>query len=317
MAYPSVLAFEGKITCSDALLFSAKENDIENKEPVLIKEKTVRGTFASKNIKQEANLLQANPQKIDCANATNDLLIAKYSVKFLKFDGIPNACNDKEFLTKISSFVEDYKKEITLQELAKRYAINIANARSLFRNRASAKDVKVLVEYNDEQLSFDALEVGLTNFDYKSENLTKLTNIIFNGLEGNEFTNIKVTVILNIGAGQPVYPSEEMILDSAKTKSKILYQINQQAAIHSQKIGNGIRTIDTFYSDEFEPTPIPVEPYGCVTSYAKVYREPKSKRDFYTYMNKINSLKIAELSETEKHYIISVLIRGGVFGGKK
>lgn len=84
---------------------------------------------------------------------------------------------------------------------------------------------------------------------------------------------MKVTAFAFEGQGQEVYPSEEMILNKDKVegrekKSKILYQVNDIAAMHSQKLGNAIRAIDTWYPsfDEVETGPIAVEPYGAVTN---------------------------------------------------
>ena len=48
--------------------------------------------------------------------------------------------------------------------------------------------------------------------------------------------------------------------------------------MHSQKIGNAIRTIDTWYPDaEF---PIAIEPYGAVTTMGRAFRQPKQKTRF-------------------------------------
>lgn len=61
------------------------------------------------------------------------------------------------------------------------------------------------------------------------------------------------------------------MLDSNSKKSKVLYQIDGIAALHSQKVGNALRTIDDWYPDATELAlgPIAVEPYGSVTSRVK------------------------------------------------
>jgi len=46
-----------------------------------------------------------------------------------------------------------------------------------------------------------------------------------------------------MGAGQEVFPLQELILDRRRgDKSKTLYHVNHVAAIHSQKIDNALRT---------------------------------------------------------------------------
>ena len=83
--------------------------------------------------------------------------------------------------------------------------------------------------------------------------------------------------------------------------------------MHSQKIGNALRTIDTWYPEVEELGPIAVEPYGSVTNRGKAYRQPKQKADFYTLLDSW-IIKDALLSAEQQHYVIATLIRGGVFG---
>ena len=87
------------------------------------------------------------------------------------------------------------------------------------------------------------------------------------------------------------------------------------ATIHSQKIGNAIRTVDNWYPDAAETGPIAVEPYGAVTTQGKAYRQPKAKTDFYSLFDNWMMKDIAPSSE-QQHYVMAVLIRGGVFGDK-
>jgi len=96
-------------------------------------------------------------------------------------------------------------------------------------------------------------------------------------------------------------------------KSKFLYHLNGVAAMHSQKIGNALRTIDTWYPNVAEFGPIAVEPYGSVTNRGTAYRQPKDKIDFYNLFDAWVE-KDKELSEIQQHYVIATLIRGGVFG---
>ena len=96
-------------------------------------------------------------------------------------------------------------------------------------------------------------------------------------------------------------------------KSKYLYQLNGQAAMHSQKIGNALRTIDTWHPETEEVGPIAVEPYGSVTNRGKAYRQPKEKTDFYNLLdNWLLKDKAPELEQ--QHYVMAMLVRGGVFG---
>jgi len=102
-------------------------------------------------------------------------------------------------------------------------------------------------------------------------------------------------------------------------KGKVLYKLNEGtdheiAAMHSQKIGNAIRTIDNWYSQADKSDPIAIEPYGSVTVRGRAYR-PLNHGSFYKVLD--NWMNDKEPSETEKHYMIATLIRGGVFSGEK
>jgi len=86
--------------------------------------------------------------------------------------------------------------------------------------------------------------------------------------------------------------------------------------MHSQKIGNALRSIDTWYpaygNEEESAGAIAIEPYGAVTNLGKAYRTPKDKQDFYTHFDAW--ARGGELSTNDQHYVMAVLVRGGVFG---
>lgn len=323
--YPSLLAFEGKISCSDALLFSTKKVNLDELTPIKIGTKDVRGTISNRqkkaNIAQiDAKLENPNLQRIDfaCLEVDDDTLVAKYTVKILAFNAKPCSCNSKEFQDKLEEKIQKFIVKNSMMDLAHRYATNIVNARSLFRNRASADSVEVIVRFDNKELVFNALDFDLNSFDYINDNLKILTQEIEKGFLGKKLVLLDIEVRLFLGRSQTVYPSEEMCLDkSQKTaKSKVLFSRNGQAAIHSQKIGNGIRTIDNYYKldEQYQnnyDAPIAVDPYGCVTTYAIALR--KSGNSFYDILENL-VVKDEDISKEQMLFLIAVLIRGGVFG---
>lgn len=324
-ATPSVLAFERNLDISDAFFTqcnSQDKNPVE--EAVKIREKSVRGTMSHRlskikgndPTKLDVNIEDANPQTIDVAtlNDQNDTLVARFTCKVLPFNGKPCVCNNLNYQDKVIKTVENYVQNKGFSELAKRYAANIANARWLWRNRMNAESIKIEVEFNDKTLTFDnAKALSLNHFDDESVELKALADFIESGLSGKQFVILNVTAYAKMGYGQEVYPSQELILDSNNRKSKTLYKVeNEKAAMHSQKVGNAIRTIDTWYKSDAE-FPIPVEPYGAVTNLGSAFRQPKEKLDFYTLFD--NWILNDETPEVkQQHYVISVLIRGGIFG---
>ena len=144
--------------------------------------------------------------------------------------------------------------------------------------------------------------------------LAELSQLIADGLLGSRHVLLQVTAFARAGAGQEVFPSQELILDKGKsTKSKTLYTVSNIAGIHSQKLGNALRTIDTWYPEAGELGPIAVEPYGSVTTQGKAYRQPKDKADFYTLLDSW-LIKNQTPAAEQQHFVMATLIRGGVFG---
>lgn len=317
----SVLAFERNLDISDAVFTQCNSLDKHiTEEDVKIREKSIRGTISNrlKNTitndptKLDAEIQKPNLQKVDVATLhdKNDTLIARFTCKVLPFDGKPCVCNDQDYQSKLIETVKNYINTHGFSELSKRYALNIANARWLWRNRMSAENIKIDVSFSNKILTFDdAKSFSLNNFDESSPQLSELASYIEAGLNGKQFVILNITAYAKMGYGQEVYPSQELVLDSNNRKSKLLYEINEKAAMHSQKVSNAIRTIDTWYKPNAE-FPIAVEPYGAVTTLGTAFR---SKNNFYAiFDNWVLNDKVPEVEQ--QHYAISVLIRGGVFG---
>jgi CRISPR-associated protein Csy3 len=325
----SVLAFERKLDPSDALLSAGEWSQRDNAsawQPVAVQTKSVRGTISNRlkakdadPAKLDATIQSPNLQTVDVASlpADCDTLRLRFTLRVLGGAGTPNACNDAEYQAALQATIAQYG---SFAELAHRYAVNLANGRFLWRNRVGAESVQVRVSRlrNGEAIQnwhFDALGIGLREFPHSAD-LDALAGVIEDGLNGSGHVLLEVTAWARIGAGQEVFPSQELILDRGDKKgqkSKTLYAVRDVAAIHSQKIGNALRTIDTWYEGASELGPIAVEPYGSVTSQGKAYRQPKEKQDFYNLLdNWVLKGKAPELEQ--RHFVMACLIRGGVFG---
>ena len=321
----SVLAFERALDISDAFLWQKNSQDNKTPSIVTVQEKSVRGTISNRQkntvandpAKLDAEIQKANLQTVDASSLDEDkdTLIVKFTCKVLPFTGKPNVCNDRDYGQALMAVVADYKQNQGLNELAKRYAVNIANARFLWRNRVGAEKITVSVRFDDQTLTFNAKDFALNEFNHNNEALTQLTKWIEQGLTGEKFVIVSIQAEANIGYGQEVYPSQELILDTGKAKSKVLYRAGDiqknHAGMHSQKISNAIRTIDNWYPNaEF---PIAIEPYGAVTTLGVAFRQPKQKQDFYSLFD--NWVLNGEKPDVDaQHYVMAVLIRGGVFG---
>jgi CRISPR-associated protein Csy3 len=331
----SVLAFEKKLVPSDGYFYGTNWDSKETCVPLKLREKSVKGTISNRQksavkndpAKLNAEVEKANLQRVDsCSLDTHcDTVKVSFTLKVLGGITKPSACNNANFQSTYQTAANQYIEVHQFAELARRYALNIANARFLWRNRVGAEDIEVHVsnqsKSNPKSWTFKALDYSVKNFDADDEKVNSLAQEIAGALVSEDsFSLLTINCYAKVGNAQEVYPSEELVLDkgssSKEKKSKILYAVDEIAAMHSQKIGNAIRSIDTWYpefSSETSAGPIAIEPYGAVTNLGKAFRYPKDKQDFYTLFDKWARGE-GEQTVEELHYIMAVLIRGGVFG---
>ena len=332
----SVLAFERKLDPSDALFFSGGWDDraaSANWTALSVREKSVRGTISNRlkataldPAKLDAAIENPNLQTVDVATLPSeaDTLKVTFTLRVLGGAGNPSACNNADYQRKLQNTVAGYISSQGFGELARRYAFNLANGRFLWRNRIGSEDVEVHISHlvaghPVQTWVFNALSLSLRGFDDPSEsgtasNLAAVSAVISGGLANISHVLLQITAFVRLGAGQEVFPSQELILDKEKAgKSKTLYSVNGVAGIHSQKLGNALRTVDTWYPGEGELGPIAVEPYGSVTTQGKAYRQPSEKADFYSLLD--NWILKDQVPRVEQqHFVMATLIRGGVFG---
>jgi len=331
----SVLAFERKLDPSDARFSAGYWNDrgaYRSWPAVPVREKSVRGTISNRlktkdqdPAKLDAEVEKPNLQTVDVATLPHDAdtLAVHFTLRILPGTGQPSACNNAGYQAKLSQTVNGYINEIGFNELAHRYACNLANGRFLWRNRIGAESIEVIVSQSlqgepKQQWHFDAQGLSLRDFN-GNEETRALGAVIEKALTGQHYLLLDVVAFVRIGEGQEVFPSQELILERSRgDKSKTLYRVGEEnaAAIHSQKIGNALRTIDTWYPQpegNEELGPIAVEPYGSVTTLGSAFRQPKQKMDFYNLLDNW-ILKDKVPSVEQQHFVMAVLVRGGVFG---
>jgi len=320
---PSMLSFERKLETSDALMFSGIWQDIEDKEKweaIPIIKRQNRSTQSAHGTSDE-NKVKPNPVSSDSDDANlplaHDTLKVSFSMRVVGNLGIPFGCNSPEFSNAIAAKVSKLKETEEFETLAYRYAYNIANGRFLWRNRVGAEEIKIQVKARDFKFTFDAYDFSLTEFEKNKDNLDlqNLSSIIVGGLRGGvqNFVLIEVDAFVKLGHQQHVFPSQEMNMGE---KGKTLFQLEGCAAIHNVKIGNAIRTIDTWYPRYKEQNqPIAIEPFGAVTQIGDAFRKNKTEGDLYSLI--IDWVNDEELQKEQQLYVVANLIRGGVFSKAK
>ncbi|MCD2453228.1 type I-F CRISPR-associated protein Csy3 [Methylicorpusculum oleiharenae] len=322
LSLPSVLAFSRKLEVSDALMASGLWSDIDKSDkwqPIALHEKRNRATHSQFGAKDD-DKSKPNLSWGDDATLPHDVdtLRVKFTLKVLGQLEEPTACNTPAFEEKVTDIVAAYRIEHEFKELALRYANNIVNGRFLWRNRVGAESISIEIKHGERRWLFDAYDYLLNQFralpDESNHPFAQLVSTIQSGLQGDGFEYLEITAFSKLGSGQHVFPSQEMVMNPPKDqKTKFLFQLNGCAGMHSEKIGNALRTIDTWYTDDCNVKAIAIEPYGSVTSRGEAYRI--SKNDFYTLF--IKWLKEGEIPAEQQHYVIATLIRGGVFGGNE
>jgi len=329
----SVLAFERKLDPSDAQLFSGRWDARASDAwaPIAVREKSVRGTISNRlktrnqdPAKLDADVQNPNLQTVDVATlpAEADTLKLNFTLRVLGGAGTPSACNNADYQAKLLETVKGYVGAQGFGELARRYAYNLANGRFMWRNRVGAEQVEVCISHlvqgqASKTWTFDALQLSMRHFDAPNDaatSLLELAGLIAQGLAGQSHVLLAVTAFAHIGAGQEVFPSQELILDKGSSKkSKTLYVVGGVAGIHSQKLGNALRTIDTWHPEAEVLGPIAVEPYGSVTTLGKACRRPTDRLDFYSLLDGW-MLKDKVPVVEQQHFVMATLVRGGVFG---
>lgn len=347
---PSLLAFERKLEPSDGLMFAGKWEEKEW-QPIVPHEMRGLGTHSQLSVAEEKKG-ETNLVCVDVAGLPMDCDTLKlvFSLRILPLDGVPCGCGKKETHEKIKYYVESLREEkgseAVFSLLAYRYAWNLVSGRFFWRNRlgAMAEDLKIEIFHNENGKKtkigvFSGANYSLRNFEPKAEQKTEafknLVSIIEATLRGESHSALlEIEAFRRLGAGQPVYPSQEFIDPKGRpegSNSRVFYKLPYGgkeegiAGIHSQKIGNALRTIDTWYPKAEEVNhafPISIEPYGAVPRQKQSFRSEKPS-DFYSILKKVlnpenkDKEKMEILTPEEAVFFLAVLIRGGVFGGNE
>ena len=333
LTLPSVLAFDRKLEPSDALMYSGNWTDINAGKAWQVVElferrnRAVHSNFSQEVLDDEEELqkMMAKPNISwgdDAAlSHDHDTLKTSFTLRVVGSLNQPSVCNKADFSSVYSEKLGDYIQSDDIEELANRYAYNIANGRFLWRNRVGAQEVKVIVKHGNfkSPLEFTAYDYPLKKTTAEDNSVVELARLIKAGLAEDESILLEIDAYANLGKGQRIWPSQEMVLNSPKgEKSRHLFSLKIKdknvAAMHSEKLGNALRTIDDWYPRFSETqSPIAIEAYGSVTQRGVAYRS--SRNDFKSLLLKwLNTDNDESIPKDEKHFVTAMLIRGGVFG---
>lgn len=348
---PGVLSFQRGLVVTDALFFNVLA---EAQTAVTVVRHGIRGTqnlnktadaerSTAANARREevSNIQTTDSAKLD-ENAT--ALAVRFGLRFLDLQNVLFACAPAgtdpfdlvpSYRRSVLAFVDRVKQSAGLDEVARRFARNVANGRWLWRNRTIARRVDVRIDANGSKVAeFDALAVPLNHFDNFSEAEKSLGGLIADGLRGDDDTGLNIEARLDFGlhGAIEVFPSQNYVEDKPRGFARPLYclgtaeratraggmdfastRVMGHAALRDQKISNALRTIDTWYPRYTEHgRPLPVEPNGASLDAQEFFRDKKTSA--FEYARRLNTLDPAS---PEGMFMIASLIRGGVFSGGK
>lgn len=341
---PGVLSLTRRTSVTDGIFYSVLADG--SLEPIHVRRGGLRGLKNVNKATQEADV--GNVQQTDYAKTSPDAVGAavKFAITFQPLlAGLNSMASSKgdssTILIDFKSAFEGFIGKATdggnisagLLEVATRYARNIANGRWLWRNRQFSQSLTVNVKCGDEQLAFNGLKIPLNNFSNYSDDEKKLGKIIALQLAGEINDSIEVDARLDFGSSMAqsveVFPSQNYPgTDKPKGFARSLYAVGQSslkrstdllefeldqsvgiAALRDTKIGNAIRTIDTWYdSNTGDENPVPVEPNGANLE-TQTYLRSRNTSSF------VIARKMATLDtdSEEGMFMLASLVRGGVY----
>ena len=327
-------------------LAAVQENDasLALAEPIRVTATTVLGTVAYDSKTEPAKRVNADKQALNVANlatveqallpvdATH--LLVKTQVRFVGNSGTPNLCSKPAFSRDVAAFVQAYYAQGGYHELARRYILNILNGSWLWRNRYG-DNLQVSVTYDgqtwlaseaDLDMRLGFVPEAMLNVDLRQWVETVLIPAVAAALAGvgSSSVSLEVQGLVEMGGGAEVFPSQEIPSNATETVvkgqevSKILSKEraldgSYVATIHARKIGNALRTIDTWHG---QPNigAIAVEPFGARTRQSEAHRVYGN--DLYSYLRDPVALTQSLITGVTgvHHFVAACLIRGGPYG---
>lgn len=324
VALPSLWSYTASIRPSDARMFgintkTGAETAIIAQERQIVS--TLSDTKSLSKFKKEPeyNKGATNIQSVSFAQmpTDTDALKVTYSVYFY---GNVMGCHAQSMSDTpelVNKLVSSYAEQNGFVELAYRYLQQITSAEPVFRNKQLSNEWATKVTVGSKEYEFKAGMYQKSELT-KDHDLVRSLASVFKDQYG--FMRVGVEhVATDIHELSEVYPSQKMLEKGAGLATAVGTDF---AVITAQKIGNSIRTIDDWY-DEDAPYSIPVEPFGIDKHKNRVLRagESNNNKDFYTTLSSkliqfIDSLKDGVITN-DIHYVVAVLIRGGVFSASK
>jgi CRISPR-associated protein Csy3 len=289
----------------------------------------------------QKDIRQSNVMTVDEAFLPGDCrtLVITYGFTVLPKALAPSACGSIGFRSAMGRFAEVFSQKGGFRDLAGRYLWNVANGRTIWRNDA-LENLRAEITCRGVTVVFDCHDIAIDAYpgeDAMPEGFSKLVDMFGEalGTKSRRPTIFSVELSGDTNPGTEVYPSQEFVREEMRDKSphpnkrQLSYEWSRfgernirHATLHSQKIGNAIRTIDQWHDHVEEYGTTAVEPFGFVQSRMSAVRAPDTDagKSFYEIVRDVDSLT-ARIEkgpiDDDARYVGAVLVRGGVFSSGK
>jgi CRISPR-associated protein Csy3 len=356
---PANLSFRRSIDVSDGLMYSVMQDG--TRRPIVVEQVTICGAIgnntagydkqgnalAGETLQKAQNPTKPNIRSIDRAalDASSDVLELSFSLAFHSGGNAPAACSKADYRDDLAGFIHIARQKGLYQDLAGRYLWNIVNGRVLWRNGYGISDGCTL-KAGARKFSFDwgalrkretfpGLDAVVKACTSGAENVPDLVRDIGAALAGQcDLLALDISIRVRSYKGSEVWPSQEFVEETQKMRngreiSRVLAARESRmdgvpcrhGYMHSQKIGNAIRTVDEWHGNASFGA-IPVEAFGWIQSELAALRAPvdvEAGLDAYRSLETVG-LTAAALARDEPSardqslYTLAIIIRGGVFG---
>ncbi|MFK4132231.1 type I-F CRISPR-associated protein Cas7f/Csy3 [Pseudomonas luteola] len=335
---PTSLSVSKSIEPSPAIFFSKFPDG--HIEPIGLWSFDGAGTFSAMEHKKGRDIGATNPYQADQARlASNaDTLLVKMTLTVDDLSSNFSSCNDANFKQRMQGFFKEFFAGVGGYSLSKSYVDALLSCVWLHRNRkALSKKIRLSFEYADEKGNlktgtFESTVLNKSN-SFSGEGYDHLVSSFAKALGGGLDSKlyISVEVEARLGMHQTVFPSQLWIDQSdgvtkgRKEGRKSLYIADrtlQATGLSSTKVGNGLRTIDTWHDSAAGA--VAVSPYGVKKDTHEVLRPRERQNDFYTLLSVMEygleeNLKTIRKAKTESdipgsiYFVVSNFVRGGMF----
>jgi CRISPR-associated protein Csy3 len=344
---PGVLSFQRGAIVTDGLLSSIVPTEsAERLVPVKVIRHGIRGINNTPKGEDVANI-----QRTESAKTAGDAigLAVEFSYRTLPANRLLFGCSDPNYRRAAEGFISRFfvRGVPEFDEVCLRYARNILNGRWLWRNRMLGE---VSVTATLGLKTYQGIGSRLSDFsDYTDDEKALAKDVIatgfISGQGGSPAVNVEGRVLFGFTGQTEVFPSQNMVTNKPQGFARSLYKVDMisrrelvsilsgankdgedagefmadmidmgRAALRDQKIGNAIRTIDTWYP-EYAGMPIPVEPNGASLEANVLYRKAEAI-NAKGLLSKIDEIEPLSTFNPNAAYLIALIVRGGVFSEK-